>query len=58
MLFVVATGTYGFTWGLAGMDLEGIKVLLGGRVDHCGCMCYVESASVKEGSECVGMKDG
>lgn len=27
------------TWGLAGVDLEGIEVVLGDGVDHCeGCV--------------------
>lgn len=31
------------TWGLAGVDLEGIEVVLGGGVGHCeGCVCGYE----------------
>lgn len=30
------------TWRLASVDLEGIEVVLGGRVDHCeGCVLWV-----------------
>jgi hypothetical protein len=33
------------------VDLEGIEVVLGGSVDHCGCMCCVEREEWVRGEE-------